>query len=106
MPNLSIVTQAVKYTGQPLDRTTRSFMEHRFGKDFGDVRVHSGASAAESAQAVNARAYTVGSDIVLRDAYDSASAAGRRLLAHELTHVVQQHGASSVAQRAGLMSQP
>src|SRR5207247_8420919 len=70
------------------------------------VRVHSGPRAAASANALQANAYTVGSDIVLRDTYDPASAAGRRLLAHELTHVVQQRGASSVAQRAGLVSDP
>ena len=61
------------------------------GHDFSDVRVHDDSSAAASAQAVNAHAYTVGSNIVFqRDQYDPSSAAGKTTLAHELTHVVQQ----------------
>jgi hypothetical protein len=65
--------------------------ESRFGHDFSQVQVHRDARAAESAQAVNALAYTVGRDIVFASGqYDSASARGLRLLAHELTHVVQQ----------------
>jgi hypothetical protein len=76
--------------GRPLDPDTRSDMESRFGTDFGDVRVHSGEAARSSAAAVQAQAYTVGSDIVLAGGYDAGSASGRHLLAHELTHVVQQ----------------
>ncbi len=77
--------------GQPLDTATRAFMETRFGHDFTHVRVHSGREAAESAGRMSARAYTVGGHIVFGDGeYAPASAAGRRLLAHELTHVVQR----------------
>jgi hypothetical protein len=77
--------------GQPLDVDTRRDMETRFGQDFGDVRVHTGGAAHESAKSVSAQAYTVGSDIVFqRDRYDPGSDAGRHMLAHELTHVVQQ----------------
>jgi hypothetical protein len=77
--------------GSPLDSVTRAEMEGRLGHDFGDVRVHTGAAAHESAKSVNAQAYTVGSDIVFQqDAYDPGSAAGQHMLAHELTHVVQQ----------------
>jgi hypothetical protein len=66
-------------------------MESRLGHDFGDVRVHTGSRAHDSAQAVNAHAYTVGSNIVFqRDKYDPSSTEGRTMLAHELTHVVQQ----------------
>jgi hypothetical protein len=66
-------------------------MEARLGHDFGDVRVHTDAAATESAKAVNAHAYTVGSNVVFqRDRYDPDSAEGRTMLAHELTHVVQQ----------------
>jgi hypothetical protein len=66
-------------------------MEGQFGQDFSAVRVHTGSQAAESAQAINARAYTVGSNIVFRAGhYAPHTAAGQRLLAHELTHVVQQ----------------
>jgi hypothetical protein len=79
--------------GSPLDTATRTDMESRFGQDFGDVRVHTGGAAHESAQAVNAHAYTVGSNIVFqRDAYNPGSDAGRHTLAHELTHVIQQRG--------------
>src|SRR6185437_13442550 len=73
----------------PVD--VRADMEGRFGQDFGDVRVHHDGSAQESAKSVNAQAYTVGSNIVFqRDKYDPASDAGRHMIAHELTHVVQQ----------------
>ena len=66
-------------------------MEGRLGQDFGDVRVHDDAAAHRSAEAVNAHAYTVGSNVVFqRDKYDPGSDAGRTMLAHELTHVVQQ----------------
>jgi hypothetical protein len=71
-------------------------MEPQFGHDFSRVRIHGDATAAESATAVNALAYTVGRDIVFAaDQYAPATAAGRRLLAHELTHVVQQGGAAT-----------
>lgn len=87
--------------GQPLDRQTRAFMENRFGHDFGETRVHSGAQADDSAQAVQARAYTVGQDVVFRTGqYQPETAEGRKLLAHELAHVVQQtQGISRVIQR-------
>jgi peptidoglycan hydrolase-like protein with peptidoglycan-binding domain len=77
--------------GQPLDRETRAFMEPRFGHDFSRVRVHTDARASESARAVNAFAYTVGRNVVF-DAgqYAPHSRDGQQLLAHELTHVVQQ----------------
>jgi Domain of unknown function (DUF4157) len=77
--------------GQPLDATTRAFMEPRFGHDFSQVRVHTDGRAAESARAVNALAYTVGRDVVFgMGQYVPGTSVGRRLLAHELTHVVQQ----------------
>ena len=77
--------------GAPLPTETRADMESRFGQDFGDVRVHTDTAAHESAKSVNAQAYTVGSNIVFqRDTYDPGSDAGRHMLAHELTHVVQQ----------------
>ncbi len=77
--------------GRPLEPEVRADMEGRLGHDFSDVRVHDDAAAAASAGAVNAHAYTVGSDVVFqRDAYDPSSTEGRTTLAHELTHVVQQ----------------
>jgi hypothetical protein len=77
--------------GSPLDRDTRSFMESRLGADFSDVRVHSDGKASESARSVQAHAYTVGNDVVFQsDKYAPESDSGKRMLAHELTHVVQQ----------------
>jgi len=77
--------------GQHLDRDTRSFMESRLGADFSGVRVHTDSAAAASAQRMSAHAYTVGEDVVFgQGRYDPSSDAGKRTLAHELTHVVQQ----------------
>jgi hypothetical protein len=77
--------------GSPLHDTVRTDMEARLGADFGDVRVHTDDRAHESARSVNAHAYTVGSDVVFqRDRYDPGSTEGRTVLAHELTHVIQQ----------------
>jgi hypothetical protein len=79
--------------GQPLDAAARGFFEPRFGVAFHDVRVHDGAAAAESARTLNARAYTLGKDIVFgTDEYQTQTDEGKRLLAHELTHVIQQQG--------------
>ena len=89
-----IVHEVLGEPGQPLDSSTRAFMEPRFGHDFGNVRVHFDARAAASARSVNALAYTVGHDIVFSDgAFAPDDPSGRSLLAHELTHVVQQSGA-------------
>jgi hypothetical protein len=88
---LSIVHKVLSSPGQPLDGGTRAFMEPRFGHDFSQVKVHSGERAAESARAVNALAYTVERDVVFgAGQYRPETMEGKRLLAHELTHVVQQ----------------
>jgi len=85
------VREALHDPGRPLDPSTRGYMESRFGVDFGNVRVHTGDRAAQSARDINARAYTVGSDIVFSSGrYAPETSSGRKLLAHELTHVVQQ----------------
>ena len=77
--------------GSSLDHDTQELMESKFGYDFGSVRIHRDAKAAESVQTVNALAYTLGEDIVFGDGqYNPSSKDGKRLLAHELTHVVQQ----------------
>jgi len=82
--------------GQALDPDARQKMESSFGHDFGNVRVHTDARAAESARSVNAVAYAVGRDIVFQSGrYAPQTSAGERLLAHELAHVVQQQGQSS-----------
>src|SRR2546423_530131 len=81
--------------GQSLDRNTLAFVERRFGRDFSDVRVHADANAAESARAVNALAYTSGRNIVFASGeYSPTTNDGRRLLVHELAHVVQQRHAA------------
>jgi hypothetical protein len=86
-----LVHEVLRSRGEPLDQETRSFMETRFGHDFGRVRIHANSAAAESARAVNAIAYTVGQHVVLADGqYRPQTPAGRKLLAHELMHVVQQ----------------
>ncbi len=85
------VHDVLRSTGKPLDNDTRGFMEQRFGYDFSQVRVHTGTKAEESAREVNALAYTVGKDVVFGSGhYAPGTPGGRRLLAHELTHVVQQ----------------
>src|SRR6478735_7770905 len=77
--------------GSPLAPDVREEMQGRLGHDFSDVRVHTDSAAHESAKSVNAHAYTVGSNVVFqRDRYDPSSAEGKTMLAHELTHVVQQ----------------
>jgi hypothetical protein len=93
------VSEVLRSQGRPLDGATRSFFESRFGHDFSGVKVHTDARAAESARALNALAYTVGSDIAFgANQYSPETGAGRRLLAHELTHVVQQRGARAQLQ--------
>jgi len=88
-----VVHEVLRSPGQPLDPATRAFMEPRFGHDFAKVRVHTDTKAASSARAVNAQAYTVGNSIVFDSGrFNSHNQEGRRLLAHELTHVVQQSG--------------
>ncbi len=86
-----IVHEVLQSPGQNLDPDSRVFMEQRLGRDFGDVRIHTGAAAAESAKAINARAFTFGRDIVFGSgAYAPRTLAGQHLLAHELVHVAQQ----------------
>jgi hypothetical protein len=90
----SAVHELLSSSGQSLDTATRSFMETRFGYDFGKVRIHTDRQAAASTRTVNALAYTIGQDVVFGEGqYAPQTLQGRRLLAHELTHVVQQNGA-------------
>ena len=92
--------------GRPLESGLRRDMETRFAHDFSAVRVHSDPSAAQSAQAIEARAYTCGSHIAFGTGmFAPVTAAGRRLLAHELTHVVQQGGAGRLADRGHVAPQ-
>ena len=96
----SIVSEPLRSPGHPLDPVTRSFMEERFVHDFSHVRIHTDARAAEAADAVDALAYTVGNDVVFgAGQYETGSNDGRRLLAHELTHVVQQGSEPTAARQ-------
>jgi len=90
-PDIESHIQNMRGGGQPLPKSTRAFFEPRFDYDFSQVRVHTDAKAVQSARAMNAKAYTVGKDMIF-DAgnYSLNTYEGQKLLAHELTHVVQQ----------------
>ena len=90
-PQLEAEIHSMKGGGSSLDPATRAFFEPRFGYDFSDVRVHTGASAAKVTQGINAQAFTRGQDIFFgAGRYQPNTDGGRRLLAHELTHTIQQ----------------
>lgn len=90
-----IVHDVLRSPGRPLDGNIRSTMESRLGNDFSHVRVHTDTHAAESANAVNAHAYTVGRNVVFgRNQYAPGTDTGRKMLAHELVHTLQQQGGS------------
>jgi Domain of unknown function (DUF4157) len=92
----AIVHDVLRSPGQPLDPVMRAFFEPRFSHDFSNVRVHTDAKSVESARAVNAQAYTVGRNLVFGEGqYIPGTTAGRQLMVHELTHVLQQSSASS-----------
>jgi hypothetical protein len=92
-------------SGQPLDHAVREQMEGSIGADFGKVGVHTDAEADGLNRSLNARAFTTGNDVFFRQgAYDPGSSGGRELLAHELTHVVQQSGGG--VQRKLVVGQP
>ena len=102
-PGAKVGVHALRGRGRPLPATERAFFEPRFCHEFGRVRIHTDPQSADSARALNARAYTLGTHIVFgAGRYVPEIAAGRRLLAHELTHVVQQRSANGppLVQRA------
>ncbi len=104
-----IVHKVLHTSGQPLSPEIRTFFEPRFGHDFSRVRVHTDAKAAESAKAVNSLAYTVGRDIVFGTGqYTPETNNGKRLVAHELTHTLQQrqHSRFGSANRISLLRDP
>jgi hypothetical protein len=85
--------------GQPMDGETRDFFESRMGADFSGVRVHSGPDAAQISRSIGAKAFTTGSDIFFGEGHHNpGSDEGKRLMAHELTHVVQQ-GAAQIKRK-------
>lgn len=96
-----IARRGLRSPGRPLDAATRASMEQRFGHDFSMVRVHSGTAAEVSARDLNAYAYTVGHDIVFAAGrFAPGTHAGQWLIAHELTHVIQQQAAEPRLQLA------
>jgi len=97
-----IVHDVLRSAGEPLDPIARKQFEPSLGHNFSHVRVHTDARAAESASAVNALAYTVGQEIVFASGqYEPQTDEGRRLIAHELAHTVQQQRASSLSRHSG-----
>lgn len=102
-----ITHDVLRSPGEPLSPGSRSFMESRFGRDFSQVRVHTDSRAAESAESIGARAFTVGQDIVFgAGEYAPQSSPGRMLLAHELTHVVQQGSGTAISDRISRADEP
>ncbi|MFD2469264.1 aggregation-promoting factor C-terminal-like domain-containing protein [Amycolatopsis silviterrae] len=97
-PNVAppVVHEVLREPGEPLDDATRTTMNAQFGHDFSQVRVHAGPRAAQSAEAVGARAYTVGPHVVFGAGCRPGTALGQRVLTHELTHVVQQSGVTAI----------
>ena len=93
----SLVHEVLRSSGRRLESNTREFMESRFNEDFSQVRVHTDVRAARSARTVNARAYTVGNNVVFgSQQFQPETTIGRYLLAHELTHVIQQSSATKM----------
>ena len=91
--NLSGYVNNLGNSGTPLSKAERNFFEPRFGYDFSKVRIHNDASAVNSATSINALAYTYGNNIVFNQGkYSPGTNSGKKLLSHELTHVVQQNG--------------
>ncbi|RYY37578.1 MAG: DUF4157 domain-containing protein [Sphingobacteriaceae bacterium] len=85
-----LVNEVLQSAGRPLQNHIKNFMESRFGYDFSHVRIHDDGKAAQSAQSINAKAYTHGKNIVFNKNTDHTTVDGRHLLAHELSHIVQQ----------------
>ncbi len=106
-PLPSIIHSGLSSAGKPLDNTTRSTLEPRFGHDFSRVRIHDDAQAARAAHGLNARACTIGQDIIFgAGQYTSGTTAGQHLLAHELAHTLQQHGNAPVLSSKSTLSDP
>jgi predicted secreted Zn-dependent protease len=99
-PGFEAQIRSVRGCGHPLPDSARSFFEPRFGCDFSQVRVHPDRQAAEIARTVNSQAFTIGRDVVFgKEQYSPETASGKRLLAHELAHVIQQKNSVPMVQR-------
>ena len=109
LPHRAPVARIAPLGGSPLPAPVRSFMEPRFGANFGNVRIHTGEAAVQQSQMLNAQAFTVGEHVFFgRNQFQPESASGRELIAHELTHTIQQGAAIQrsalpvVAERTGI----
>jgi hypothetical protein len=101
------INNVINYGGKPLDTSIQDFMESKFEYDFSNVKTHHDDKASKSAQQINALAYTVGNHIVFsKDQYSPSTTKGMSLIAHELTHVIQQSGENLQAQRQSLNPDP
>ena len=99
--------QSTKGSGSTLPGTTKNFMENRFGADFSDVRVHTNYTASQLSNNLSAQAFTVGNDIYFNNGkFSPGSTDGKQLLAHELTHVLQQAGQNQVINRQAALAEP
>lgn len=104
--NTESYIQSLGAGGAPLSRSESNYYEPRFGKSFSDIRIHNGEAADKAARSINARAFTVGNNIAFANGeYDSSSVSGRKLMAHELTHTLQQSAGDHSVQRgsAGIL---
>ncbi len=107
VPNAAASIQSLRGGGQPLSDSERTYFEPRFGQDFSHVRIHSDSSAAQMAKAMRAKAFTLGNDMVFgQGLYAPGTSNGRKLLAHELTHTVQQSAGGLRLQCAGDRDDP
>jgi hypothetical protein len=103
-----IVEEVLRTQGHPIDPAARAFLEPRFGTDFSEIQVHSDQRAGESARTIGALAYTAGRHVVFGERrYSPATVSGRRLLAHELTHSIQQgstaHSGTVIQRQAAVL---
>jgi hypothetical protein len=101
-PSTAANIQSLRGGGQALPEATRAFFEPRFGADFSEVRIHTGPRAAEAAKSISAKAFTLGHDIAFgKGQYSPQSSEGQKLLAHELTHTIQQTGPGVILSKIG-----
>lgn len=99
-PSVENGIKSIRGGGQPLTESSRAFFEPRFGKDFSSIRVHTDPRASDLSKSTNAKAFTLGRDVVFgAGQYAPESTEGKRLIAHELTHVAQQEKSNKVLQR-------
>ncbi|MCP4155988.1 MAG: DUF4157 domain-containing protein, partial [bacterium] len=99
--------QTIKGSGQPLPETTRNYFEPRFGKDLGNIRIHAGTKANDTAADLHAQAFTTGNNVAFAHGhYSPETIAGKKLLAHEIAHTMQQQATQNTGETLRLRPQP